>query len=61
CAGLTAYNALNGSVPVKAGDYVLVLGTGGVSMLITFLSPFHALLTLFTALDFNWLLQPELS
>ncbi|KAG6847531.1 hypothetical protein H0H93_007554 [Arthromyces matolae] len=32
CAGLTAYNALNGSVPVKAGDYVLVLGTGGVSI-----------------------------
>jgi D-arabinose 1-dehydrogenase-like Zn-dependent alcohol dehydrogenase len=32
CAALTAYNALLGQVPVKAGDYVLVLGTGGVSM-----------------------------
>lgn len=32
CAALTAYNALYGPVPVKAGDYVLVLGTGGVSM-----------------------------
>ncbi|KAJ3511573.1 hypothetical protein NLJ89_g4022 [Agrocybe chaxingu] len=32
CAALTAYNALNGPVPIKAGDYVLVLGTGGVSM-----------------------------
>ncbi|KAF9480687.1 NAD(P)-binding protein [Pholiota conissans] len=31
CAALTAYNALNGPVPVKAGDSVLVLGTGGVS------------------------------
>ncbi|CAA7260115.1 unnamed protein product [Cyclocybe aegerita] len=32
CAALTAYNALNGPVPIKAGDYVLVLGTGGVSI-----------------------------
>ncbi|KAG6849217.1 hypothetical protein H0H87_003023, partial [Tephrocybe sp. NHM501043] len=32
CAALTAYNALNGPVPVKAGDHVLVLGTGGVSI-----------------------------
>ncbi|KAG6889767.1 hypothetical protein C0995_014694 [Termitomyces sp. Mi166 len=32
CAALTAYNALNGPVPMKAGDYVLVLGTGGVSI-----------------------------
>ncbi|KXN92324.1 hypothetical protein AN958_08556 [Leucoagaricus sp. SymC.cos] len=32
CAALTAYNALFGPVPVKAGDYVLVLGTGGVSI-----------------------------
>ncbi|KAF9006635.1 hypothetical protein BDQ17DRAFT_1352115 [Cyathus striatus] len=32
CAGLTAYNALNGPTPVKAGDDVLVLGTGGVSI-----------------------------
>ncbi|KAG6823881.1 hypothetical protein H0H93_002900 [Arthromyces matolae] len=61
CAGLTAYNALNGSVPVKAGDYVLVLGTGGVSMLITFTILIrYALLTLFTDLDFKWLLQLEL-
>ena len=27
---MTAYNALWGPVPVKAGDYVLVQGTGGV-------------------------------
>ncbi|SJL13259.1 related to Alcohol dehydrogenase [Armillaria ostoyae] len=32
CAGLTAYNALMGPRPVKAGDSVLVLGTGGVSI-----------------------------
>ncbi|RDB18554.1 hypothetical protein Hypma_000309 [Hypsizygus marmoreus] len=32
CAAVTAYNALLGSVPVKAGDYVLILGTGGVSI-----------------------------
>ncbi|KAJ2919575.1 hypothetical protein MD484_g840, partial [Candolleomyces efflorescens] len=32
CAALTAYNALHGPRPVKAGDYVLVLGTGGVSI-----------------------------
>ncbi|CAA7263133.1 unnamed protein product [Cyclocybe aegerita] len=32
CAATTAYNALNGPVPIKAGDYVLVLGTGGVSI-----------------------------
>ncbi|KAJ3566783.1 hypothetical protein NP233_g6793 [Leucocoprinus birnbaumii] len=31
CAAVTAYNALHGPVPIKAGDYVLVLGTGGVS------------------------------
>jgi len=32
CAALTAYNALLGPVSLKAGDYVLVLGTGGVSI-----------------------------
>ncbi|OAX37724.1 NAD(P)-binding protein [Rhizopogon vinicolor AM-OR11-026] len=32
CAALTAYNALLGPVPLKGGDYVLILGTGGVSM-----------------------------
>ncbi|KAF4618195.1 hypothetical protein D9613_011538 [Agrocybe pediades] len=32
CAALTAYNALYGPVPIKAGDFVLVLGTGGVSI-----------------------------
>jgi len=32
CAALTAYNALYGPVPIKAGDIVLVLGTGGVSI-----------------------------
>ncbi|KIJ61207.1 hypothetical protein HYDPIDRAFT_97118 [Hydnomerulius pinastri MD-312] len=32
CAALTAYNALLGPVPLKGGDYVLVLGTGGVSI-----------------------------
>ncbi|SJL13305.1 related to Alcohol dehydrogenase [Armillaria ostoyae] len=32
CAALTAYNALMGPKPVKAGDTVLVLGTGGVSI-----------------------------
>ncbi|KAF9465606.1 hypothetical protein BDZ94DRAFT_1296380 [Collybia nuda] len=31
CAALTAYNSLRGPVPLKAGDHVLVLGTGGVS------------------------------
>jgi NADPH:quinone reductase-like Zn-dependent oxidoreductase len=34
CAGVTVWNALMcGRNPVKAGDCVLVLGTGGVSML----------------------------
>lgn len=34
CAGVTAWNALfEGPRPVKAGDRVLLLGTGGVSML----------------------------
>ncbi|TFK29173.1 alcohol dehydrogenase superfamily protein [Coprinopsis marcescibilis] len=32
CAALTAYAGLSGPVPVKAGDHVLVLGTGGVSI-----------------------------
>ncbi|KDQ55988.1 hypothetical protein JAAARDRAFT_59442 [Jaapia argillacea MUCL 33604] len=33
CAGVTAYNALVGPVsPLKAGETVLILGTGGVSM-----------------------------
>lgn len=32
CAALTAYNAFNDPVCVKAGDFVLVLGTGRVSM-----------------------------
>ena len=32
CAGVTAYNALLGPVPIKAGDIVLVQGTGGVSI-----------------------------
>ncbi|KAF4619868.1 hypothetical protein D9613_004995 [Agrocybe pediades] len=32
CAALTAYNALNGPVRIKAGDFVVVLGTGGVSI-----------------------------
>ncbi|KFY51452.1 hypothetical protein V496_08832 [Pseudogymnoascus sp. VKM F-4515 (FW-2607)] len=31
-AGLTAWNALYGLTPVKAGDYVLTQGTGGVSL-----------------------------
>lgn len=31
CAALTAYHALYGPNPLKAGDFVLVLGTGGVS------------------------------
>ncbi|KAF9812450.1 hypothetical protein IEO21_06212 [Rhodonia placenta] len=32
CAALTAYAALMGPVPLKGGDTVLILGTGGVSM-----------------------------
>ncbi|KAF9029358.1 NAD(P)-binding protein [Hymenopellis radicata] len=32
CAALTAYNALMGPVQLKAGDTVLILGTGGVSI-----------------------------
>ncbi|EIN05165.1 NAD(P)-binding protein [Punctularia strigosozonata HHB-11173 SS5] len=32
CAGLTAYNALFGPSPLRAGDSVLVQGTGGVSV-----------------------------
>jgi len=32
CAALTAYNALHGPTPLKGGDWVLVQGTGGVSI-----------------------------
>jgi NADPH:quinone reductase-like Zn-dependent oxidoreductase len=32
CAGVTAWNALVGSQPVTAGETVLTLGTGGVSL-----------------------------
>lgn len=32
CAGLTAWNALNAQVPLLAGQTVLALGTGGVSI-----------------------------
>jgi len=32
CAGLTSWNALFGMKPLKPGDYVLVQGTGGVSL-----------------------------
>lgn len=32
CAGVTAWNALFGDVPVQPGETVLVQGTGGVSM-----------------------------
>lgn len=32
CAGLTAWNALYGLKPLKAGDWVLTQGTGGVSL-----------------------------
>jgi len=31
CAAITAWNALQGPVPLKGGDYLLVQGTGGVS------------------------------
>jgi NADPH:quinone reductase-like Zn-dependent oxidoreductase len=33
CAGNTAWNALYGNVPLKPGQTVLMLGTGGVSIL----------------------------
>ncbi|KAI5115188.1 hypothetical protein M0805_000415 [Coniferiporia weirii] len=32
CAAATAFNSLNGPIPLKGGDVVLVLGTGGVSI-----------------------------
>lgn len=32
CAGLTAWNALFGGKPLKPGQWVLVQGTGGVSI-----------------------------
>lgn len=32
CAAVTAWNALYGLRPLKAGDSVLVQGTGGVSL-----------------------------
>lgn len=32
CAATTAWNALSGPAPVRAGDCVLTLGTGGVSI-----------------------------
>jgi NADPH:quinone reductase-like Zn-dependent oxidoreductase len=33
CAGVTAWNALTAGKPLRAGDVVLTLGTGGVSIL----------------------------
>lgn len=45
CAGLTAYNALLGLVPLKGGDIILVQGTGGVSMYVTITSSSCALLS----------------
>ena len=33
CAGLTAWSALGGAHPVRRGDQVLVLGTGGVALM----------------------------
>jgi len=32
CAAVTAWNAFQGPVPLKGGDYVLIQGTGGVSV-----------------------------
>ncbi|GBE86097.1 hypothetical protein BKA93DRAFT_143104 [Sparassis latifolia] len=32
CAALTAYTALQGSIPAKGGDTVLIQGTGGVAI-----------------------------
>jgi NADPH:quinone reductase-like Zn-dependent oxidoreductase len=32
CAGLTAWTALTGSAPIRAGHTVLVMGSGGVSI-----------------------------
>lgn len=32
CSALTAWNALHGLAPLKAGDYVVAQGTGGVSL-----------------------------
>lgn len=32
CAGLTVWNSLHGPQPIKAGDTLLTLGTGGVSI-----------------------------
>jgi alcohol dehydrogenase len=32
CAGVTAWNALGGPVPIRAGQTVLTLGSGGVSV-----------------------------
>ena len=33
CAGVTAWNALHGGKPLRAGETVLTLGTGGVSIM----------------------------
>lgn len=32
CAGVTAWNALTGAKPLRPGQWVLVIGTGGVSL-----------------------------
>lgn len=32
CAALTAWSALNGTVPIQAGDVVLTMGSGGVPL-----------------------------
>jgi len=38
CAGVTAWTALQGQFPVKSGQKVLVVGTGGVSLIATLLA-----------------------
>lgn len=41
CAAVTAWNALHGPTPLKGGDYVLIQGTGGVSLYVPSPSGHH--------------------
>jgi len=61
CAAVTAFSALHGPVPIKAGDVVLVQGTGGVSMYVRNVSKIYSVTYSILALRFNWLQRVEQS
>lgn len=49
CAGVTAWNALVRKAHIRAGDTVLLLGTGGVSLLALQMAKLHGARTIITS------------